>query len=44
MNKQIGKITKKVIQTLNLDIEEDTPIYIGDANIEHIKNMAIKKV
>ena len=37
MNKQIGKITKKVIDTLNLDIEEDTPIFIGEANIEHIK-------
>lgn len=38
MNKQIGKITKKVIQTLNLNIEEDTPIYISESNIEHMKN------
>lgn len=38
MNKQIGKISKKVIEILNLDLEEDTPIYIGEANIEHIKN------
>lgn len=37
MNKQIGKITKKVIDTLNLDIEEDTPIFISETNIEHIK-------
>nr|DAY42947.1 MAG TPA: nuclease [Caudoviricetes sp.] len=37
MNRKIGKITKKVIETLGLDIEEDTAIYIGNSNIEHIK-------
>ncbi len=38
MNKQIGKINKNVIEALNLDIEEDTPIFISDRNIEHMKN------
>ena len=38
MNKQIGKITKQVIKTLNLNIKENTPIYIGEANFEHIKS------
>lgn len=37
MNKKVGKITKEVIEKLNLDIKEDTPIFIGEANIEHIK-------
>ena len=27
MNKKIGKITKEVIDVLELDIEQDTPIY-----------------
>lgn len=38
MNRKVGKITKKVIKILNLDIEENTPIFIGDGNIEHIKH------
>ena len=37
MNRKIGKITKEVIEKLELDIEEDTPIYISDRNMEHIK-------
>lgn len=37
MNKQIGKITKEVIEKLGLDLDEDTPIYISDRNIEHMK-------
>lgn len=38
MNKRIGKIDKKVIKALGLtDIVEDTPIFIGEDNIEHIK-------
>ena len=28
MNKKVGKITKEVIEKLNLDIKEDTPIFI----------------
>ena len=38
MNKQIGIISKKVIEVLNLDIEEGTPIFISDRNIEHMEN------
>ena len=37
MNKQIGKLTKKVIQLLNLKYEENIPIILGDTNIEHMK-------
>ena len=42
MNKKIGKITKEVIEILGLDLEEDTPIYIGDGNIQHIKSRHIE--
>ena len=37
MNKQIGKVNKKVIELLNLDYEEELPIFLGDSNIEHMK-------
>lgn len=37
MNKQIGKVTKKVIELLNLQYEEELPIILGDSNIEHMK-------
>lgn len=37
MNKEIGKITKNVIDILGLNIKENTPIFIGDNNIQHIK-------
>ena len=33
----IGEISKKVKDTLNLDIEPGTPIYIGPTNIEHMQ-------
>lgn len=36
--RQIGKISQQVIELLNLDIEVDTPIWIGESNVEHIKN------
>jgi hypothetical protein len=35
--RQIGKITNRVICLLELDIPEDTPIYINDHNIEIIQ-------
>jgi len=38
VNRQIGKITKKIIQILNLKYNEEKPIFIGDANIKHIKD------
>lgn len=37
MNYEIGKITKEVIKILNLDYEEEIPIFIGEANIKHMK-------
>lgn len=37
MTKQIGTFSEKVIGLLQLDLEANTPIYIGDSNIEHIK-------
>ena len=37
MNKQIGKISKRIIEILGLDYEEEQPIFIGDANIKHMK-------
>ena len=37
MNRQIGKISKKVIRILDLQYEEEQPIFIGDANIKHMK-------
>lgn len=37
MNKQIGKVTKKVIKLLNLNYEQELPIILGDSNINHMK-------
>ena len=37
MKKQVGKVTNKVIQLLNLEYEEELPIILGDSNIEHMK-------
>ena len=42
MNKQIGKVNKKVIKLLNLDYKEELPIILGDANIEHMKRQHLK--
>ena len=36
MNKQIGKVNKKVIKLLGLDYNEEKPIFIGDSNIKHM--------
>lgn len=36
MNKEIGKVTTKVIGLLNLNYENEIPIYIGDNNINHM--------
>ncbi len=38
MNKEIGKITKDIISLLNLPEKGEKPIFIGNGNIEHIKN------
>ena len=37
MNKQIGKVTKKMIKILGLDYKEEVPIFVGEANISHMK-------
>lgn len=37
MNRQIGKITKKIIKILELEYKEEQPIFIGKSNIEHMK-------
>lgn len=38
MNKEIGKITNKIIKILKLDLIKETPIFIGEANLNHMKN------
>ncbi|MEG1142278.1 MAG: hypothetical protein RSE41_07530 [Clostridia bacterium] len=42
MNKKVGEISIDVIQKLKLNIEKNTPIYISQKNIEHIKNKHFK--
>ena len=37
MNRQVGTITNKVIKILNLNYKKEQPIFIGDANIMHMK-------
>ena len=37
MNKQIGLVNKKIIKLLGLDYAKEEPIFIGDANIKHMK-------
>lgn len=37
MNRQVGKITKKIIRILRLENKEEQPIFIGEANIKHMK-------
>ena len=36
--KLIGYISQQVIELLGLNLEPNTPVYIGESNIEHIKN------
>jgi hypothetical protein len=37
MNKEIGKITKKIIKLLNLSYTGEIAIYIGTSNLEHMQ-------
>ncbi len=37
MNYEIGKITKEVIKILRLEYKEELPIFIGESNVNHIK-------
>ena len=34
---EIGKITDRVIELLGLSVAADTPVYIGQSNISHMK-------
>ncbi|WP_312814842.1 PBECR2 nuclease fold domain-containing protein [Sedimentibacter sp.] len=36
--KQVGRIHRDVLKILNIDIKVDTPIYLGESNINHMKN------
>lgn len=36
--KQVGKLDSKIITLLSLSLAPDTPIYIGQSNIQHIQN------
>lgn len=36
--KPIAFISKAVVDILKLNVPPDTPVFIGDTNIEHIKN------
>lgn len=42
MNRQIGKVTKKVIDLLNLEYKENMPIFLGDSNVEHMKRQHLE--
>ena len=42
MNRQVGVITKKVIDILGLDYKEGLPIILGDSNIEHMKRQHLE--
>lgn len=42
MNKQIGKLTKKVIQLLELEHKKELPIILGETNIEHMKRQHLE--
>lgn len=37
MNRQIGKVSEKVIKILGLKYQKEEPIFIGEANIRHMK-------
>lgn len=42
MNKQIGKVNRKVIELLDLELKEELPIILGDTNIEHMKRQHLE--
>ena len=37
MNKEIGKVSDKIIKILGLKYQKEEPIFIGEANIKHMK-------
>lgn len=34
----VGYISQSVIETLGLELKPNTPVFIGESNIEHIKS------
>lgn len=38
MANKVGEISSRVIDLLNLNMEPGTPIYIGEANVKHMKS------
>ncbi|AQQ55570.1 PBECR3 domain-containing polyvalent protein [Planococcus lenghuensis] len=38
MPHEIGKVDEIVIRILNLSLETDTPIFIGETNLQHMKD------
>lgn len=38
MNKQIGKVSNKIIHILGLNYLKEEPIFIGDSNLSHMAN------
>ena len=42
MNRQVGKVTKRVIELLELEYENEMPIILGDSNIEHMKRQHLE--
>ncbi len=35
--RQVAVITQKIINILSLNCQENTPIYLGDSNITHMR-------
>lgn len=37
MQKMVGQISEKVVRVLGLNADAGTPIYIGETNVQHMK-------
>lgn len=35
---KVGEISEAVIQTLGLDVKNNTPVFLGESNINHMKS------
>ena len=42
MNRQVGKVNKRVIKLLNLKYKNELPIILGNTNIEHMKRQHLE--
>lgn len=38
MAEEVGRLSARVIELLELDLQENQPIYIGNSNISHMKS------